>query len=118
MSTPLTAQTDPWLSSSDFTPPPAGKMPKNGHKREESYEGHLGFKSAVSPLFSLSEEEERKKKTLIKLRGTQSYCLAKRLKKRKKEKASAKVMEHPKKSKLVKGRCLQANHQQQKAERC
>ena len=81
VSTPLTAQTHPWLSSSDFTPSPAGKMPENGHKREESYEGHLGFKSEVSPLFSPSEEEERKKKTLIKLCGTQSYHQAKRRKK-------------------------------------
>ena len=92
MSTPLTAQTDPWLSSSDFTPLPAGKMPKNGHKREESYEGHLGFKSKVSPLFSALEEEERKKKTLIKFNGTQSYREAKRWKNERK-KGSAKVME-------------------------
>ena len=94
MSTPLTSQTDPWLSSSDFAPPPAGKMPKKGHKREESYEGHLGFKSEVSPLFSPLEEEERKKKTLNKLCGTPSYCKAKRWKKSKK-KASTKVMEPP-----------------------
>ena len=77
VSTPLTAQTDPWSSSSNFTPRPAGKMPKNGHKKEELYEGYLGFKSEVSPLFSPLEEEERKKKTLIKLCGTQSYRQAK-----------------------------------------
>ena len=69
-------------------------MPKNGHKREESYEGHFGFKSAVSPLIFLFGEEERKKKTLIKLCGTQSYCKAKRWKNERK-KASAKVMEPP-----------------------
>ena len=69
-------------------------MPKNGHKREESYEGHLGFKSAVSPLIFPFGEEERKKKTLKKLCGTQSYCKAKRWKKSKK-KASTKVMEPP-----------------------
>ena len=57
-----------------FPVPFVGKMPKNGHKREESYEGHLGFKSAVSPLFFPCGEEERKKKTLIKLCGTQSHC--------------------------------------------
>ena len=39
------------------------KMPKNGHKREESYEGHLGFKSAVSPLIFPFGKEESKKKT-------------------------------------------------------
>ena len=69
-------------------------MPKNGHKREESYEAHLGFKSEVSPLFSPLEEEERKKKTLIKLCGTQSYREAKR-RKNESKKASAKVMEPP-----------------------
>ena len=66
MITPLTAKTDPWLSSSDFTPPPAGKMPKNGNKREESFEGHLGFKSEVSPLIFPFGEDKRKKETLIK----------------------------------------------------
>ena len=81
MSTPLTSQADPWLSSSDFTLPPAGKMPENGHKREESHEEHLGFKSEVSPLFSPLGEEETKKKTLIKFSGTQSYRKAKRQKK-------------------------------------
>ena len=81
VSTPLTAKTDPWTSSSDFPPPFVGKMPKNGHKREESYEGHLGFKSAVSPLIFPLGEEERKKKTLIKLCGTQSHCKAKKWKK-------------------------------------
>ena len=55
-------------------------MPKNVHKREESYEGHLGFKSEVSPLIFPFGEEERKKKTLTKLCGTQSYRLAKRRK--------------------------------------
>ena len=69
-------------------------MPKNGHKREESYEGHLGFKSEVSPLFSALEEEERKKKTLIKSCGTQSNRQAKR-RKNERKKASAKVMEPP-----------------------
>ena len=69
-------------------------MTKNGHKREQSYEGHLGFKSAVSPLIFPFGEEERKKKTSIKLSGTQSYCKAKRWNKSKK-KASAKVMEPP-----------------------
>ena len=34
-------------------------MTKDGHKREQSYEGHLGFKSAVSPLiFPFGEEEK------------------------------------------------------------
>ena len=65
--------------------PPAGKMPKNGHKREESYEGHLGFKSEVSPLFSPLEEEERKRKTSIKLCRTQSYRHAKRRKNERKK---------------------------------
>ena len=46
------------------------------------------------PLFSLSKEEERKKKTSIKLCGTQSFCKAKRWKNQRK-KASAKVMEPP-----------------------
>ena len=69
-------------------------MTKNEYKREQSYEGHLGFKSAVSLLIFPFGEEERKKKTLIKLCGTQSYCKAKRWKKSKK-KASAKVMEPP-----------------------
>ena len=65
MSTPLTAQTDPWSSLSDFPTPFVGKMPKNGQKREESYEGHLGFKSEVSPLiFPLGEEEEKRKRRL------------------------------------------------------
>ena len=39
------------------------KCPKVGI-REESYEGHLGFKSAVSPLIFPFGEEERKNKTL------------------------------------------------------
>ena len=69
-------------------------MPKNGHKREESYEGHLGFKMEVSPLIFQFGEEERKKKTLNKLCGTQSYCKAKRWKNQGK-KASTKVMEPP-----------------------
>ena len=94
MSTPLTAQTDPRSSSSDFPTPFVGKMPKNGHKREEYYEEHLGFKSEVSPLIFPFGEEERNKKTLNKLCGTQSYCKAKRWKKSKK-KASTKVMEPP-----------------------
>ena len=85
MSTPLTAQTDPCSSSSDFTTPFVGKMPKNGHKREESYEGHLGFKREVSPLIVPLGEEERKKKTLIKLIGTQSYWKAKRWKNQRKK---------------------------------
>ena len=62
--------------------------------REESYEGYLGFKSEVSLLIFPFGEEERKKKTLIKLCGTQSYCKAKRWKNQRK-KASAKVMELP-----------------------
>ena len=69
-------------------------MPKNGQKREESYEGHLGFKREVSLLIFPFWEEERKKKTLIKLCGTQSYCKAKRWKNQRK-KASAMVMEPP-----------------------
>ena len=69
-------------------------MPKKGHKREESYEGHLGLKSAVSPLIFPFWEEERKKKILIKLCGIQSYCKAKNWKNHRK-KASAKVMEPP-----------------------
>ena len=85
VSTPLTAQTDPWSSSSDFPTPFVGKMPKNGHKREESYEGHLGFKMEVSLLIFPSGEEERKKKTLNKLCGTQSYCKVKSWKKSKKK---------------------------------
>ena len=56
------------------------KMTKNGHNREESYEGHLGFKSTVSPLIFPFGEEERKKKTSIMLCGTQSYRKAKRRK--------------------------------------
>ena len=67
-------------------------MTKNGHKREQCDEGHLRFKSAVSPLIFPFGEEERKKKTLIKLCGTQSYWKAKRWKNQRK-KASAKVME-------------------------
>ena len=92
-------------------------MPKNGHKREESYEGHLGFKSEVSPIIFPFGEEERKKKTLIKLCGTQSYRQAKRWKNERK-KASAKVMAPPNESKFGKERYLQENHQQKKAERC
>ena len=69
------------------------KCPKMGI-REESYEGHLRFKMEVRPLIFPFGEEERKKKTLIQLCGTQSYCKAKRLKKSK-EKVSAKVMEPP-----------------------
>ena len=41
------------------------KMPRNGHKREESYEGHLGFKMEVSPLIFPFGEEERKRKLWI-----------------------------------------------------
>ena len=62
--------------------------------REQSYEGHLGFKGAESPLIFPFGEEERKKKTLINFCGAQSYCKAKRWKKSKK-KASAKVKEPP-----------------------
>ena len=38
------------------------KMPKNGHKGEESYEGHLRFKSEVSPLiFTFGRRKEIRK---------------------------------------------------------
>ena len=93
MSTPLTAQTDPWSSYSDFPPSFVGKMTKNGHKREQSYEGHLGFKSTVSPLFSALEEEERKKKTLIVV-WNPILLQGKKMVKSKK-KADAKVIEPP-----------------------
>ena len=62
-----------------FHHPLLEKWPKMGI-REQSYEGHLGFKSTVSPLIFPFGEEERKKKTLINLCGTQSYWKAKRWK--------------------------------------
>ena len=85
-------------------------MPKNGCSREESLKGHLGFKSAVSPLFSSLEEKERKIKRLLSC--VQPNLIARQKDgKSERKKASAK-------SKLGKRRCLQANHQQKKTEGC
>ena len=44
-----------------FHTTPFGKKCPKMRLREESYEGHLKFKSVVSPLFFPLEEEEGKK---------------------------------------------------------
>ena len=69
-------------------------MPKNGHKREDSYEGHLGFKSEVSPLILPFGEEEGKRK--LRLSCVEPNLIARQKDgKNQRKKASAKVMEPP-----------------------
>ena len=68
-------------------------MPKNGHKREESYEGHLGFKSEVKPfIFPFGRGKEKRKLTLS---CVEPNLIARQKDGKNQRKKAAKVMEPP-----------------------